>query len=349
MNTRMKTVTLSTDDLFYLMRNILIIILSLFVLSACRDDRQEDFFLSENGVKIRRYDRLQFEASVLNSFTSLQKMNTNFPHATKLLIEDVLAIGSVDDEKINDRLCAYYSDTSLVNLMLDVEDKYKDLTHLEKELTKSFVRLKKELPSMPIPVVYSQISALNQSIVVSDSLIGISLDKYMGEDYPMYKKYYYSYQRKSMNPERILPDCISFYLLSLYPFPWEQNHRTLFDVIMYRGKIAWITEKVIGSKGLGSVALGYSVQQLEWCNKNRKQFVDWVNKTNHLERTDPMIIRAYVQPMPNSVLKNEVPPMIGVWLGMVYIDAYMKKNPDVTIEQLLNNTDYKGMLMDIDI
>lgn len=331
------------------MRYILIIILSLFALSACRDDRQEDFFLSENGIKIHRYDRLQFEASALNSFTSLQKMNTNYPHATKLLIEDVLALGSVDDEKINDRLCAYYSDTSLVNLMLDVEDKYKDLSSFEKELTKGFVFLKKRIPSIPIPVVYSQISALNQSIVVADSLIGISLDKYMGEEYPMYKRYYYDYQRRTMNPERIVPDCISFYLLSLYPFPWERDHRTLFDVIMYRGKIAWITEKALGSGELGAKLLGYNKQQLTWCSNNRKQFIEWVGKSNHLESTDPMIIRSYVQFMPNPFLKDEVPPMIGVWLGMQYIDAYMKSNPDVTYEELLNNTDYEWMLMDIDI
>lgn len=331
------------------MRYILIIILSLFALSACRDDRQEDFFLSENGIKIHRYDRLQFEASALNSFTSLQKMNTNYPHATKLLIEDVLALGLVDDEKINDRLCAYYSDTSLVNLMLDVEDKYKDLSSFEKELTKGFVFLKKRIPSIPIPVVYSQISALNQSIVVADSLIGISLDKYMGEEYPMYKRYYYDYQRRTMNPERIVPDCISFYLLSLYPFPWERDHRTLFDVIMYRGKIAWITEKALGSGELGAKLLGYNKQQLTWCSNNRKQFIEWVGKSNHLESTDPMIIRSYVQSMPNPFLKDEVPPMIGVWLGMQYIDAYMKSNPDVTYEELLNNTDYEWMLMDIDI
>lgn len=329
------------------MRYILIIILSLFALSACRDDRQKDFFLSENGIKIHRYDRLQFEASALNSFTSLQKMNTNYPHATKLLIEDVLALGSVDDEKINDRLCAYYSDTSLVNLMLDVEDKYKDLSSFEKELTKGFVFLKKRIPSIPIPVVYSQISALNQSIVVADSLVGISLDKYMGEEYPMYKRYYYDYQRRTMNPERIVPDFISFYLFSLYPFPWERNHRTLFDVIMYRGKIAWITEKALGSGELGAKLLGYNKRQLTWCSNNRKQFIEWVGKSNHLESTDPMIIRSYVQSMPNPFLKDEVPPMIGVWLGMQYIDAYMKSNPDVTYEELLNNTDYEDMLMDI--
>ena len=331
------------------MRHILIIILSLLVLSACRDDGQKDFFLSEGRVKIHRYDRLQFEASALNSFTSLQKMNMNFPHATKLLIEDVLALGSVDDEKINDRLCAYYSDTSLVNLMLDVEDKYKDLGSFEKDLTKGFLYLKKRIPSFTIPLVYSQISALNQSVVVSDSLIGISLDKYMGEDYPMYKRYYYNYQRASMNPERIVPDCLSFYLLSLYPFPWERNHRTLFDLMMYRGKIAWITEKALGSEDLGTKVLGYNDTQLEWCRKNKKQFIEWVNKANHLESTDPMVIRAYLQPMPNRILKEDVPPMIGIWLGMQYIDEYMKKNPGVTFEELLNNTDYEGMLMDIDI
>lgn len=184
---------------------------------------------------------------------------------------------------------------------------------------------------------------------MADSLIGISLDKYMGEEYPMYKRYYYDYQRRTMNPERIVPDCISFYLLSLYPFPWERDHRTLFDVIMYRGKIAWITEKALGSGELGAKLLGYNKQQLTWCSNNRKQFIEWVGKSNHLESTDPMIIRSYVQSMPNPFLKDEVPPMIGVWLGMQYIDAYMKSNPDVTYEELLNNTDYEWMLMDIDI
>ena len=91
------------------------------------------------------------------------------------------------------------------------------------------------------------------------------------------------------------------------------------------------------------------VQKKQETRKNKKQFIEWVNKANHLESTDPMVIRAYLQPMPNRILKEDVPPMIGIWLGMQYIDEYMKKNPGVTFEELLNNTDYEGMLMDIDI
>ena len=331
------------------MRNILITILSLLVLSACRDDRQKDFFLSNGTVKIHRYDRLQFEASAMSSVTAMQKMNMDFPNATKILIEDVLALGTVESEKINDRLCQYYSDSSLVNLMIDVEEKYKDLSSYEKKLTEGFKKLKKEIPSFVVPVVYSQVSALNQSIVVGDSLLGISLDKYMGEDYPLYKKYYYNYQRKSMTPERIVPDCVSFYLSSLYPFEWEEGHRTLLDIMMYRGKISWITEKMTGVKNLGEGVLGYTKEELDWCKKNRKSFMEWLNNAGHLESTDPMIFRAYLLPMPNSVLKDSVPFMIGVWLGMQFIDEYMSKHPDTGIEQLLMETDYQQMFKDITI
>ena len=41
--------------------------------------------------------RDRYEYVTMNSFSALQKMNTDYPQVTKLLIEDVLAIGEVDD------------------------------------------------------------------------------------------------------------------------------------------------------------------------------------------------------------------------------------------------------------
>lgn len=92
-----------------------------FVLSACRSGEQKDESL-QTSVKVLRYDRLQYEATVMNSVSALQKMNIDCPQATKLLIEDVLGIGSVAEPDINDRLCAYYSDSLLVRLMDDVQE-----------------------------------------------------------------------------------------------------------------------------------------------------------------------------------------------------------------------------------
>ena len=126
------------------MYRLIFILLSIIVFSACRSDKQKDDF-SFSGIKIARYDRLQYEATVQNSFFSLQRMNTEFAQETRLLIEEVLDLGSVDMVDMNDRLCAYFSDSILVHLMEDVGEKFKDVSSLEQRLTQGFSNLKKEI------------------------------------------------------------------------------------------------------------------------------------------------------------------------------------------------------------
>ncbi len=159
------------------MRKFIFILLSIVVLVSCHTGEQGDDVLLDKGIKVFRYDRLQYEATAMNSLAALQKMSLDCPRATKILIEDVLMLGRVDEPNINERLCAYYSDTILLRIMQDATEKFKDMTSLEKGFTDGFRFLKEEIPAFPVPAVYSQISALNQSVVVGDSLLGFSLDK----------------------------------------------------------------------------------------------------------------------------------------------------------------------------
>lgn len=331
------------------MLRFIFIIISLIVFSACHHDGQKDDFSAYKEVKVFRYDRLQYEATALNSVLALQKMSTECPRATKLLIEDVLGIGSVSEPNIYEELCAYYTDSILLRIMEDAEKKFKDITPIEKSLTEGFLKLKEEIPSVVIPRIYAQFSALNQSVVVGDSLLGFSLDKYMGADYPVYKRYYYEYQCRSMTPERIVPDCFTFYLLSQYPFLWEEGHRTLFDVIMYRGKIAWATEYILGKNASGSESLGYTKEEIDWCKKHEKKLWKWMIDQQQLDSTDPMLIRAYTHPDPRIQLKGEkIPSLVGVWLGMQLIDKYMNNHKEATLKDLLERTDFHELLEEID-
>jgi hypothetical protein len=50
------------------------------------------------------------------------------------------------------------------------------------------------LPGIVVPRIYTQIGSLDQSIVVDDSILGISLDKYLGADHPVYLRYGYTEQ-----------------------------------------------------------------------------------------------------------------------------------------------------------
>ena len=134
---------------------LLLIILCVFAV-ACRMGTGENALLhnEENGISIVRYDKLQNEYVRSNSFSALQKMNMEYRQPTKILIEEVLGLGQVNDDTISLRLRTFYSDTTLLRLMADVETRFPDLGEVEKGLTKGFKRLKKEVPDIKIPKDY---------------------------------------------------------------------------------------------------------------------------------------------------------------------------------------------------
>ena len=324
-----------------------ILLMAVAVLFSWQCSREGGSNASDTTIKIKRYDYLQCKYLLTNDLSALQKMNRHYPQATKLLIEDVLAIGEVDEHRINDKMLVYFSDTTLTKLMRDVEVKFKNLDKIESQLSEGFARLKRDVPALPVPRFYTQISALNQSIVVGDSILGISLDKYMGEDYPLYKNFYYKSQRYSMNPDRIVPDCFVFYLLSQYPHLWATQH-SLLDVMMHRGKIYWIVSQILKYDTIEDL-MGYSKKDAAWCINNRKNLWKMMKDRNHLEAIDPLVIRSYMQV--NSyihIMGKDTPPAIGIWMGMQLIDTYMKKHKELTYKELLEKTDYHQMMLELE-
>ncbi|WP_317125330.1 gliding motility protein GldB [Prevotella sp. OH937_COT-195] len=172
-------------------------------------------------------------------------MNTEFPIETRTLIEDILHIGEVDDPNISKTFLKYYQDSTLQVLMTDVEVEYANIDDINKSLDEAFNKLKTYIPNIPIPEFYAQVGDLEHSIIIGDGIIGISLDKYMGSNYPIYRKYYNHCQRESMNRENITPDCVCFYLLSLYPMKNIEN-RSQVERDLHFGKIMWVSNLIVG-------------------------------------------------------------------------------------------------------
>lgn len=309
------------------------------VLGACQMSTNRPTEKEEKQISVFRYDKLLSEYVRSNSFSAMQKLNMDHRRATKLLIEDVLAIGTVEEDTISQKLKQFYSDTTLLRLIDDVELKFADLSDVEDGLNKGFKRLRKELPSIEIPYIYTQISAFNESIVVVDTLLGISLDKYMGEDYPLYKRFYYDYQCQSMRPDRIVPDCFVYYLLNLYAFDYQEG-TSLIDLMLHYGKIHYVVQKILGYKDIGQ-AMGYSVAENKWCQGNEKKIWDYICDHGHLYARDPMILRRYMKLSPSSDLFGQsAPVLVGTWIGAQIVTSYMKKHKEIKLKDLLETTDY---------
>ena len=168
-------------------------------------------------VSIQRYDRIESLYLTTGDFSALQQMNTYFPMQTRMLIEDVLHLGQVSDTDINTKFLYFFQDSTLQRMLSDVQQQYSDMTDINEELADAFERL--------------------------HGTLGISLDKYLGEDYPFYLKNYTEEQRRMMTRSMIVPDCLSFFILSQYPLSAKlQTSQHSRDLHM--GKIQWIVNQL---------------------------------------------------------------------------------------------------------
>ena len=207
-----------------------LLLLTMLICIGCQWKYQSPDEAEKPGeIEVERFDRMEYLYLTTGDFSALQQMKTLYPSETRILIEDVLKLGRVDETDINTRFLLFFQDSTLQALMQGVDEQYKDFTDLNKELTDNFAQLTAKIPGLEVPRIYTQIGSLDQSIVVGDSMVGISLDKYLGADYPIYLKYGYTEkQRSTMTRKYIVPDCLSFYLLRHFPMPeWAADSEEL--------------------------------------------------------------------------------------------------------------------------
>lgn len=202
-------------------------------------------------IKVERYDRIESQYLTTGDFSALQQMNIDYPIQTRTLIEDVIRIGRVNESDINAKFLKYFQDTTLQAIISEAELQYASMDDINMGLNKAFSNLRKELPNIKAPEVYAQIGSLDQSIVVGEGTLGISLDKYLGESYPHYVKFYPAQQRKLMKRSMIVPDCMCFYILSLYPMTHDSSVSQL-ECDIHMGKILWTVNKITGKKHFNS-------------------------------------------------------------------------------------------------
>lgn len=221
----------------------------MFVLQSC-EFKLKPFDIIENEshkIEVQRYDRLESQYLTTSDFSALQQMNTDYPMETRTLIEDMLRLGEVNDPHINKKFLTFYQDSTLQTIISDAESRYANIDDINKLFNKAFDNLKNYFPDIHVPMIYMQIGALDQSIVVGNSTIGISLDKYLGENYPLYKKYYPLSQRKGMNRNNIVPDALCFYLMSLYPMHNFEKHPQM-ERDLHVGKLMWLTNCILETR-----------------------------------------------------------------------------------------------------
>ncbi|MCL1934115.1 MAG: gliding motility protein GldB [Candidatus Azobacteroides sp.] len=256
--------------------------------------------------------------------------------------EGILAIGKSDSAGFYSRLKAYFSEPTLMGIYRDEQEKFADLTDINKELSKGLYVFLQQFPQIKPPKIYMHVSGFNQNVVVTDDILSLSADKYLGADYPVYQNFFYDYQRQQMTPDRIVPDYLLGFMMANLPFSGDED--VLLDRILYEGKLRYMLSQLLPDRQ-DREYVGYDKEQYEWCMQYQSLIWKTILENHHLFTGNYITTTQYLKEAPyTAYLPAESPGRVGIWLGYQIISAYMKQKPKTGWQELMDNTDYPEIL-----
>ena len=329
-----------------MIKNILIslAVIALLITSCTkRDDRKIDVSEIEVKIEIKRLDKDIFEIDLGNVPQAVSDLINKYGEFFELYNARVINLGNPYSSSYSETLTGFVTDYTMNKVYKKTMEVFPDLNILESELEDAFKRYKYYLPERNAPAFYTYIGGFNQSIVVSDSILGIGIDKYLGSDCVFYDRLgIANYLQYNMIPEMISLDAVKAWTLT--EFPYNDSVDNAINNIIYHGKIQYFLDVMFPEKA-DSLKCGFSGEEIRWCINNEKEMWDYLIDQKLLFSTDYMLINKLVNPAPfTSGFPNESPGRATVWLGWNIVDAYMKRQTDISVKDLMLENDYQKIL-----
>lgn len=258
----------------------------------------------------------------------------------------VINTGNVNDTSFTGQLTAFCTDrqnNEVFNLTMKV---YPDFTTWESDLEEAFRHYLYYFPTKTIPDVYTCITGFNNSIITGQNILGISLDRYLGADciyYPQLQIYKYVAAR--MTPEYIVPDCMYGWGTSEWDFN-EMGYQAdnVLSRMLHEGKLRYFMKCMLPGTS-DEVIFGFTPAQMTFCRNNEGQMWQYLIENDLLFKTDQFIIRKLTGEAPfTSYFTNESPGRAAIWTGFRIIESYMRKNPNVKLDDIMKDTNVQEIL-----
>jgi hypothetical protein len=211
---------------------------------------------------------------------------------------------------------------------------------MEQELGDALAALSAMLPGMPMPKVYMHVSGFGENVWVGTRLISLSIDKYLGYDYPLYEQGFYDYERQRMQPSCVVQDYLLGWLMTECPFNGQQN--VLLDRMVYEGKLRYLVSRAMPDVKVAEL-LGYTPEQYRWVKSHEETIWKSIIKRKHLYTPDPAISLPYFEEQPSRFLSDKAPGNLGVYIGLQIVTRYMAET-GATPRMLMMETDAQEIL-----
>lgn len=293
-------------------------------------------------VKIQRFDQELFRIDSNAVGDGLKQLSIRYPLFLPVYSEHIVNLGHYSDSSdvVAHQLRTMLTNRDLRLLQDSVNKHFATVEPIEQALTQAFKYTKYYLPDFHAPEVITFISAIgNYGAITADGVLGIGLDMYMGEDFGVYGMLpdYPAYMVRKFSPAYIPANCMLALVQQRYPL--AANNTTLIAQIVDAGRQQYFLDKVLPSTP-DTIKTGYTKEQLAWCNDNEQLIWQFFVQQQLLYNSDWQNVSRFLSDAPTTQgMPGEAPGKIGYFVGWQIVKKYMDRNPQMTLQQLLEIKD----------
>lgn len=243
-----------------------------------------------------------------------------------------------DDSVFIRELYQRFTNPHLDTLAAEVTNKFGNLTGLREEFETAFSNIKYHYPNFQPPKIQTVISGLDTDMYVSDSLVIISLDFYLGKD-AKYRPRIYDYLLRKYDPDDIVPSVLLLYGISEQFNKTDMNDKTvLADMVAY-GKSFYFAKHMLPCVP-DSTLIWYTAEEIRGARKNQDLIWARFIESEVLFATSHKVKQDYLGERPITVQVGEkCPGRIGQWVGWQIVNSFEAMHPELTLPQIMENSD----------
>jgi gliding motility-associated lipoprotein GldB len=321
--------------------------ISLF-LFGCKNKKDIDVSDIDLEIKVERFDQDLSSLTVQNFPSKLPGLQSKYGIFYTDFMEGMLSIGTPGEPSFQSNLKTVLSTPDYQALKQEVAAQYPDLEVQEQELTEAFKRVIYYYPDQKIPRLIGFFSGFAVQTPIGNNYVGIGLDMFLGADskfYPALRNSIPAYISRRFTPENITPRVMETFIREEL-FPEPEQATSLMQKMIYNGKILYFMDAVMPNVA-DSLKIGYSTPQMQWAQEFEGGVWAYFLEQNLLYEADYMKIQKYLTDAPFTPgigEGNESAPKLGVFIGWQIVRAYMERNPEVTMQDLMKENDFQKIL-----
>lgn len=316
-------------------------------LSSCGNESNECVYqpdISDIQISIE-IERLEDDLLSVKSKAELREFLKDNPVVTEIFLK---RSQYPDDSIMMEALFKRFNNPHIDTLKSEIGRVFGDLSALKADITTAFTNLKYYYPDFETPKIQTVATGLDHDLFVSDSLIIIGLDYYLGDSAKYRPLGLYSYMLERYRPQYITPSIMLLYGISPMFNKTDVSDKTILADMIGYGKSFYFAKHMMPCTP-DSVLIWYSNEEIEGAREN--QDIIWAHflENQLLYETNHMVKKKYIDERPKTFeIGEKAPGRIATWLGWQIVRQYMEENEGISLQELMQESNARKIFDDSD-